>query len=309
MPRLPYTPPRTATIAFVLAFVALVAAACDGSTGPKANRTLVLAFNGLEPLANGYHYEGWAIVGGQPRATGKFNANASGGLVTLTGAPITGGAFDTGLDLSTASEIVITVEPNGDTDAIPAATHLLAGNVASGSSALTVGATSALGSTFASAAGRYVLATPTNGAMNNENSGIWFMSLLTGSPTVGLTLPTLPAGWQYEGWAVIGGRAVTTGRFLSATSADLSAPFSGTMGGPPFPGEDYIMNAPSGLTFPTNLAGGTAVISVEPHPDDSPAPFTLKPLLANISASAVDHVTYSMGLNIVGFPTGTATIR
>ena len=28
---------------------------------------------------------------------------------------------------------------------------------------------------------------------------------------------------------------------------------------PPFPGEDFLMNAPSGLMFPTDLSGATAV--------------------------------------------------
>ena len=59
----------------------------------------------------------------------------------------------------------------------------------------------------------------------------------------------------------------------------------------------------------TGLAGGTAVISIEPDPDDSTAPFTLKPLVGAIAADAVDHVTYSVGNNAAGFPTGSATIR
>ena len=79
--------------------------------------------------------------------------------------------------------------------------------------------------------------------------------------------------------------------------------------GPPFPGEDFLTNAPAGLSFPTDLAGGTAVISVEPEPDDSSAPFTLKPLVGPIPADAVDHETYTVGNNIMSFPTGSAVIR
>ena len=205
--------------------------------------------------------------------------------------------------------ISITIEPTGDTDAVPTSTHILAGTVSGGTAPLTAGASLAFGNSFASAAGNYILATPTNGNNNNELSGIWFLSLATGSPTVGLTLPTLPAGWVYEGWAVIGGRPVTTGRFTSVSTADQSAPFSGPMAGPPFPGEDFLVNAPTGLSFPTSLVGGTGVISIEPQPDDSPAPFTLKPLVGMISTTALDHVTYSLGNNAAGFPTGTAIIR
>lgn len=285
-------------------------AACgDDSTGPKSNQTLALSFTGLEPLANGYHYEGWVIVGGQPRTTGKFNVNAAGAVVTLAGAAIPNGEFATGIDLAGATTVVITIEPSGDTDAIPTATHYLAGPIANRSASLTVAAPEALNNSFATSAGKYLLATPTDGEGNNEKSGVWFLSLASGSPAVGLTLPTLPAGWAYEGWAVIGGQPVTTGRFLAATGADQSAPFSGPQGAPPFPGEDFLLRAPAGFTFPTNLAGGMAVISIEPQPDDSPAPFALKPLVAPIAAGALDHVTYTMNLNVAGFPTGTAVVR
>ena len=32
-------------------------------------------------------------------------------------------------------------------------------------------------------------------ATDDEVSGIWFLSLASGSPMQGLNLPTLPAGW------------------------------------------------------------------------------------------------------------------
>ncbi len=62
-----------------------------------------------------------------------------------------------------------------------------------------------------------------------------------------------------------------------------------------------------GLKIETNLAGGTAVISIEPFPDNSPNPFTLKPLVKMIPNDAADHVTYTMDKNLGSFPTGTAT--
>ena len=88
--------------------------------------------------------------------------------------------------------------------------------------------------------------------------------------------------------------------------ADNAAPFSGNEGTPPFPGEDFVMNAPTGLSFPTDLSGGVAVISVEPVPDNSSAPFALKPLVGMIDANAMDHTPYQMDQNL-SFPTGTAT--
>lgn len=293
----------------LLLTLATVAACSKDATSPQANQTLALSFVGLEPLTNGYHYEGWAIVGGKPRTTGRFNVSATGGFVTLAGTPIVAGEFKTGIDLSGATTIVITIEPAADNAGIPSATHYLAGALNSQTAALTVSAPEALNNSFASAAGQYVLATPTDAAGTNQKSGLWFLSLATGAPTAGLTLPTLPAGWAYEGWAVINGQPVSTGRFLTATGPDQSAPYSGTLSAPPFPGEDFLLHAPAGLVFPTNLAGATAVITIEPQPDNSPAPFTLKPLLAPISTTALDHVTYNMNLNIAGFPTGVAVIR
>ena len=269
---------------------------------------LVLDFAGIEPLANGFHYEGWTIVGGVPVTTGKFNVNSSGELVDLSGGIIAGGAFRTPIDLSSATAVVITIEPDGDIDGIPADTHYVSGSVTNGSADLTIGHGAALGSHFSDASGVYILATPTDGPDTNENSGIWFLDLSSGSPAQGLNLPLLPAGWEYEGWAVIGGIPVSTGRFNTSTEADLDLVFSGPLSGPPFPGEDFLVNAPDGLTFPVDLAGGAAVISVEPVPDDSAAPFTLKPLVGTIPEDATDHTVYPLENKASGFPGGTARI-
>lgn len=294
----------------LLACTALVSAltACEDTMSPRRD-VLALAFTGLEPLANGFHYEGWAITASGAVSTGKFNVGTGGVLVTVGGAAIPNGEFATDVDLDAATAIVITIEPAGDVDAVPAATKVLAGALANRSGALQISATQALGTDFATATGKFILATPTDGMNNNETSGIWFLELVNGSPGVGLVLPTLPTGWRYEGWAVINGTPVTTGTFSSATAADASAPFSGPQPGPPFPGEDFLVNAPAGLTFPTNLSNGMAVISVEPVPDDSPAPFTIKPLIRAIPANAADHVTFAMNLNAASFPSGMATVR
>ena len=79
----------------VLAFVA-----CDDDPVEPEFATLELSFNGLEPLEDGFHYEGWAIIDGSPVTTGKFNVDGNSGLVTTTGSAIADGAFDTGMDLS-----------------------------------------------------------------------------------------------------------------------------------------------------------------------------------------------------------------
>ena len=45
------------------------------------------------------------------------------------------------------------------------------------------------------------------------------------------------------------------------------------------------------------LSGGTAVITIEPQPDNSPAPFTLKPLVGSIGSAVGGANPYTMTNN------------
>lgn len=83
-------------------------------------------------------------------------------------------------------------------------------------------------------------------------------------------LPALPAEWAYEGWVTIDGVDVTTGRFSDPSTADDFDGFSGDQGGPPWPGEDFLLNAPPGTTFPVDLAGMTTFVTIEPAQDANP---------------------------------------
>ena len=77
--------------------------------------------------------------------------------------------------------------------------------------------------------------------------------------------------------------------------------------GPPVPGEDFFNNAPAGETFPLDVRGRMVVISVEPVPDNSPAPFALKPLAAPAGAETAP-TAHDFGLNVdATFPVGTVT--
>lgn len=284
----------------ILALVSsLFLASCSDDDDEPKFQDLTLNINGLENLGSDYVYEGWLIVDGAPITTGRFSVNDEGELSQQN--------FSIDFDnLQMATTFVLTIEPVvGDVPA-PSAVHILAGDFVGENSQLTISHGAALGNNFTNSSGNYILATPTNGANNNENSGIWFLDLSSGAPAVGLNLPTLPDGWKYEGWAVIDGRPVTTGTFTMVDSADDFDGFSGDMSGPPFPGEDFLQSAPTGLTFPTDIAGGKAVISIEPSPDNSPAPFLLKPLVGDIPVDAMDHTTYAIEQNL-SFPTGTAT--
>ena len=93
-------------------------------------------------------------------------------------------------------------------------------------------------------------------------------------------MPTLPVGWVYEGWVVDNNldQPISTGTFSdeNGPDSDGAGPAAGLGPALLFPGQDFINPA-------RNLSENhTAVISVEPVPDNSPAPFTLKPLLVPI---------------------------
>ena len=253
-----------------------------------------------EDLGDDYAYEGWLIVDGSPISAGIFSVDADGNLSQST--------FEIDADdLEKASAYVLTIEPSPDNDPSPSSVHILAGDFSGNSASVRVDHGSALGTNFANATGDYILATPTDGgSMTDELSGIWWLDPAAG-PGAGLNLPTLPNGWAYEGWAVVNGRPISTGKFTSVSGSDDFSGFSGTeAGAPPFPGEDLLLNAPSDLTFPTNLTSGLVVISVEPSPDNSAAPFLLKPLVGMVPADAVDHTLYGMDNNAAATnPTGT----
>jgi len=275
----------------------MLATSCSNDDDNDASTELVLNLNGLEALGNDFVYEGWLIVNGTPVSTGTFSS------ITF---PQT---FDVNANqLASASTFVLSIEPAVDSDPAPASTKILAGdftgNVAAVNSNGIVG-------DFSSASGTYILATPTDIDDMNEESGVWFLDNSSGSAVSGLVLPTLTDGWKYEGWAVIGGVPVSTGTFSSVNNFDDNATtsmFKGSSGnGPAFPGEDYIQNAPNGLTFPTDLKGTTIVISVEPVPDNSTNPFTLKPLAHVVPANAAVHTAITMGSGPVSALSGTVS--
>lgn len=286
-------------ILLVLVILSAAFASCKDDNGKESTTsTLNLNITGLSDLGADYVYEGWLLVNGTPKTTGTFTVDANGGLSA------TDFQIDN-TDLTTATKFILTIEPASDSDPAPSAVHILAGDFSGNSAVVSVGDMAALGNDFTASTGKYILATPTNGAETDENSGVWWLNPTAG-PGVGLDLPMLPAGWKYEGWAVIGGTPVTTGKFSAVDVVDDAAPFSSTMSGPPFPGEDFLVNAPSGVTFPTDLSGATIVISVEPDPDNGSGPFLLKPLVGMVPADATDHTAYEMNNNAANTnPSGT----
>ena len=269
----------------------------EGTTPTSGN--LTMSITGLEDLGSDYIYEGWLIVDGTAVSAGTFSVDASGNMSKTSFSLLQS-------NINSATTYVLTIEPMPDSDPAPSSVHILAGDFNGTSANLTVSHGAAIGDDFTTSTGGYILATPTDGGMNtNENSGVWWLDPSQG-PGAGLSLPVLPDGWMYEGWAVVDGVPLSTGKFTDVAAADKAAPYSETVAaGPPFPGEDLLINAPSGLTFPVDLAGKTVVISVEPSPDNSEAPFLLKPLVGAVPMTAIDHTLYNMANNATATnPTG-----
>lgn len=270
--------------------------------------TLTLNIDNLEALGDDFLYEGWLTVNNQTVSTGRFSD---------TSFPKT---FKVNKDkLKKATSFEITIEPKDENEAellTPENTKIIAGNFevdeAIISSNNSVVSSRSVIDTFEKSWGKYILATPTDGgADTNEESGIWFLDNSNGSNEVGLGLPTLSTGWQYEGWVVINGKAISTGTFTNVNGADSNAsnsPFKGTVNnGPSFPGEDFLMGSAAGIDFATDLRGATVVISIEPNPDNSPEPFLLKPLSHVIPLDAPLHTAINMDLGPVVKISGKVT--
>jgi len=288
---------RTLLTTAVIAAAALVIAGCsDNKSSPTQPQmgTLTLNITGLDNLGTGYDYEGWLIVNSSPVSTGTFTVDDNGNMSATSFQVMQS-------DLDAAAKFVLTIEPVPDSDPAPASTHYLAGDFSGNMASLSVADGAALGDDFTSAMGDYILNTPSTSSDNSDYAdGIWWLDPMAG-PGPTLILPVLPDGWVYEGWVVGQSGPVTTGRFTMASGddSDMGGMTAGMDPVPPFPGQDYINPM-------MRLIGDAAVITIEPEPDNSPDPFTLKPLVDTNIQDVGIGVLQSMANNASTFPTGSA---
>lgn len=261
----------------------------DGNGGAGADdATLNLTFSGLDDLGADYVYEGWLLVNGTPVSTGRFSSNASD-VQTASKE-----------NVEAATKYILSIEPVTGDDPAPADTHVLAGDIVDSMATLTISDPAAVGNDFVNSSGNFIIATPSDPAASHTQ-GIWWLN----SGAASLTLPTLPAGWVYEGWVAGPDGPVSTGTFTDPAAADSDA--GGAAAGPeptpPFPGQDFVDPA-------TVIIGLAAVISVEPSPDNSPAPFGIKPLIdgdiEDVGAGASQDMANVIGANQ---PSGTLAIQ
>ncbi len=268
------------------AVVLLVMSSCGNRSNKTAN--LEFEFSGLENLGEGFTYQGWLVVNGEPVTTGNFNVDDNGNLSQSS--------FEVNAqDLEEASSFVVTIEPFPDNNPMPSATHILAGDFYEDRADLSIDHNAALGIDLTTAMGKFILATLSDGNENEyEDSGVWFIDNSLAFPVQGLDLPELPDGWIYEGWASINQTCISTGKFRFANESDEKNTYSNTVNSPPFPGEDFLTNSPDGFNFPVSLKDKTVLITVEPYPDNSSEPFAIQPLSKIISANQEVHSVVEM---------------
>jgi hypothetical protein len=278
----------------IMALGVFVTSCSNDDDNAPTNANLTLNLNGLEALGSGYVYEGWIIVNGAPVSTGTF---------TSVDFPQT---FSVNANqLENATRFVLSIEPAIDPDPAPADTKLLVGDFVGNTAAVN---TNIVGD-FSNASGAFFLRSPTDetaGNNGNDHYGVWFGTPGM-PPTPNFVLPTLPVGWAYEGWLIGETGPITTGTFTAFDARDSFDDFSETaQPGPPVPGEDFFINPPAGEMFPLDVRGRTVVVSVEPVPDDSPAPFAMKPLVGTAGQETAP-ATHNFNQNLGTLPTGNVT--
>ena len=304
--------------ASIPAAIAMSLVACGGGSSNNNDDNTVsmrLSSTNLEALGDNFDYEGWIIVDGSAVSTGKFDI--------VDGATVPA-SFD--LDLTqanAASTFVLTIEPEENDPAGPADTHILAGPITDGVANIVTDHPGAFNTDFEESEGTFIVATPTNGNAT-PTRGIWYLTPPVGDagPTPSLRLPVLPAGWLYEGWVAGPDGPVSTGTFTSGDAddsiaagiiADVTGSDSDSAGpaagrdadgnlnaGPPFPGQDFVDPA-------LDLVGLNSVISVEPFPDNSTAPFVMKPLIGPILGPGENNVLGNEAAATL--PSATVTIE
>jgi hypothetical protein len=244
-------------------------AGCGGSgdaTRPlDAGSTVTLSTTlpAIDTVREG-RYEAWLVdASGTRRSLVRF---AVGGTLSV---PST---------LARATAVEVTLEPPGDTDAVPAAQLLLTGAIENGRATLGYAGAITQGQlALRTAPGQFTMFTPSDNAVNgypsHEEAGVWLFNMspaTTEQRDYYVRLTQLQPGWTYEGWMVrdMGLPSaiwLSYGKFVPDWTGAVNAaddtgwgPFSGVLdfrraGTEDFPGDDWISN-PLGLFWPRDLS-------------------------------------------------------
>lgn len=295
-------------------FFSLVAAGCDsGGSGGTSDPIFVqmkLDVNELPPLAGSNNYRAWAVLPTRFLGSDVFNFSETGQYISPTGQFVSN-TFTFGDDISEATKVLVSIENKDGSDDVPSSTIVLAGDIVNFEADLTVSHPDALGAGLDGASGVFSLLTPSDADDTNETAGIWFVeSVSPGNWTTGLSLPTLPEGWLFEGWAEVGDTVLSTGRFDSAEGADMDSPYMTDLVSEfiDYPGEEFVMQPPAGVTFPPDFTNARVFVTVEPDPDSEPRPFGIEILSGTVSGTPEPLTNYQLQGGLVA-PTGSAVME
>ncbi len=262
-------------------------------------RGVIAVFEGLQTIPEEVGIYGlWISSTDKVGFLGTFNINESGQTVDRNGNLIP--RFTTPeTNLAKALSVVVTVELFNSNPETPSGNVILQGPFSEGVARMSVPIPSAI----KSAAGTYLVQTPTDGPNTNEASGIWAIDA-EGNPTLDLSEAT--AGYIYEHFIFIEGRMIIMGRFNVADELDSINPYIDDLFPPPeVPGDDFLRNDPAGLDFPTNLSGSRLIVTLEPRVLDHIFPSQLVVLEAFLPLGLVGGETITMINTTANFPTGT----
>ena len=289
-------------IFFITLFISFSACNYFESDNPTGITQIELNISNLKPLPDSLVYVGW-ITTNADSSIKIFERNVDqSGIISVS----TTNDFN---GLQKAQQFKVTVEEIPDTGSItnPGSTVILSGRFTLGSASLKVGE----GGSIPSSSGVYTITTPTD-TLDNDLSGIWFTGdiiMINDGTSVGLNLPVLHQGWIYEGLIIINDDTLSTGTFSDPEAPDDFSGYSGATSGYPFPGEDFLVNPPSGLTFPLNLSNASVVVTLGYASNAYPISFSYVILQSIIPADVQANSTHTLTRTDAQIPTGLVSIE
>ncbi len=264
----------------VLVLLALLLVGCtDGEVENSARLSLSVAQ--LWPLGDGAVYEAWLVGDENFTPMGTFLVDEEGSRqVELTA---------DSSRVAVASGVLLSLESKERRADEPSSRRILAGDLVEGTAELGVDHPWAIG-LQPEAKGTFVMDTPSTADMDVDyRRGIWFLQAHHETTVPSLDAPLLSEGWTYEGW-VVGEEPISTGRFADPGQPDSDG--AGVLAGddppPEVPGQDFV-------TDPLDLPGLTAIVTLEPVPDDDPGPTTLV-----LCTRSIDDPGYVQNQSLLG---------
>lgn len=255
---------RARLLLMVFASALLPACSSDIPTEPR----MIVFMENLPSTKGSMVYELWSSNGEDHSSIKRFGTST--GVVSLS-IPLSSAVND-------ATSLLVTLESSELVSTVPSETVLLAGDFIGDEAQLRVSDSLAMGTDFSTAYGTFRLDTPTTTRTTDFDQGIWWYDLVGDEPVQSLFLPALPSGWTYEGWVIGGDQPLSIGKFPDPARFDsdlAGAVASDDLTAPLFPGQDYI-------SAPELIPGFSALVTVEPQPDNSPDPFDFEILIDQV---------------------------